>query len=51
MTKDVEAVILKGGSEPELVKVARKQGMFFMKEDAFIKAMRAEIPFEEVNKL
>ena len=51
MTKEIEAVILKGGNEPELVKTARKQGMFFMKEDAFIKAIKGEIPFEEVNKL
>ena len=51
MGKDVEAVLLKNPTELEIVKVARSKGMLTMKEDAIIKAMHQEIPFEEVNTL
>jgi type II secretory ATPase GspE/PulE/Tfp pilus assembly ATPase PilB-like protein len=51
MNKELEAVILKNPTEPEITKIARKQGMFTMKEDAIIKAFKREIPFEEMNKL
>ena len=51
MDKDVEAVILKDPTEPELYKVARAKGMISMKEDAIIKALNREIPFEEINTL
>lgn len=51
MDKEVEAVILKDPTEPELYKVARSKGMLTMKEDAIIKAMDRLIPFEEINTL
>jgi type IV pilus assembly protein PilB len=51
MDKDIENVILKNPTEPEIWKVARGKGMLTMKEDAIIKAMHREIPFEEVNAL
>ncbi len=51
MDKDVETVILKDATEPELYKVARAKGMLTMKEDAIIKAMERVIPFEEINTL
>lgn len=51
MDKDVEAVILKDPTEPELYKVARAKGMLTMKEDAIVKAMEKVIPFEEINTL
>jgi len=51
MSKDLERVIMKGGSETELEKIAREQGMLTMKEDAIQKAFGREIPFEEVNTL
>jgi type II secretory ATPase GspE/PulE/Tfp pilus assembly ATPase PilB-like protein len=51
MDKDVENVILKNPTEPELYKVARAKGMLTMKEDAIIKAFQKVIPFEEVNTL
>lgn len=51
MDKDLEQVILKNPVEAEVVRVARKQGMLTMKEDAILKAFRKEIPWEEVNKL
>ena len=51
MDKELEQVILKNPAEAEVRRVARKQGMFTMKEDAIFKALRKEIPWEEVNKL
>jgi type IV pilus assembly protein PilB len=51
MSRDMEQVILKNPTENAVYDVARKQGMLTMKEDALIKALRKEIPFEEVNKL
>lgn len=51
MNKEVEAVILKNPTEQELLKVARKNGMLTMKEDAIVKAFNRIIPFEEVNTL
>ena len=34
-----------------MFKIARKNGMLTMKEDAIIKAAKGTIPFEEVNTL
>jgi type IV pilus assembly protein PilB len=51
MNKEAEAVILKSPTEEELLKVARKQGMLMMKEDAILKAFQRIIPFEEVSTL
>jgi len=51
MDKDIEDVILKSPVESEIYDAARKKGMLTMREDAIIKAMRKEIPFEEINKL
>ena len=51
MNHDLEQAILKNPVEAEIVRVARKQGMLTMKEDAMLKAFRHEIPWEEVNKL
>lgn len=51
MDKEVEGVILKNPTEPELYKVARAKGMLSMKEDAIIKAFDRIIPFEEINTL
>lgn len=50
-TKELERVILEHPVEDEIYKVARAQGMFTMKEDAIIKMLRGDIPFEEVNTL
>jgi type IV pilus assembly protein PilB len=50
-TKELESVILKHPVEEELFKVARNQGMFTMHEDAIIKMLKGDIPFEEVNAL
>lgn len=50
-TKELENIILTKPVEEEIYNVARKQGMFRMKEDAIIKMLRGDIPFEEVNTL
>mgnify|MGYP003340065838 CR=1 FL=1 len=49
--KDIENIILKNPVEPEIYRVAREKGMITMKEDAILKAMKRQIPFEEVNSL
>ena len=51
MDKDLESVILNKPTEDEISKLLRTKGMFTMKEDAILKALNKEIPFEEVNKL
>ena len=51
MNDEVEEIILNNPTESELMKVARKNGMLTMKEDAIIKAMNGLISFEEVNML
>jgi type IV pilus assembly protein PilB len=51
MDRDIEQVILKNPIESAVYDVARKKGMITMKEDAIIKAMKGEIPFESINEL
>jgi len=51
MNRELEKIILTGPTENAVYDEARKQGMLTMKEDAIIKALKKEIPFEEVNKL
>ena len=51
VNEEMEAVILKNPTEQEMWKVARKNGMLTMKEDALLKAFERLIPFEEVNTL
>ena len=48
---EIEQLILKGGSEDEIQKVARKRGYISMHEDALMKALEHMIPFEEVSTL
>jgi len=48
---EIEQLILKGGSEDEIQKVARKRGYISMHEDALMKALQHTIPFEEVSTL
>ncbi|MEK7063730.1 MAG: GspE/PulE family protein [Patescibacteria group bacterium] len=50
-SKEMERVILSKPVNEEIYNVARKQGMFSMKEDAIIKMLEGAIPFEEVNTL
>ncbi len=51
MTKDLEQVILKDPVEERVYETARKGGMLTLREDAIIKALNGQIPFEEVNTL
>ncbi len=45
----IQDLILHGGSEADMYKAARAKGFMSMKEDAIIKALRGDIPYEEVN--
>lgn len=49
--KELERIILTNPVEPEIWKYVRKNGMTTMKEDAIIKALNKQIPFEEINTL
>ncbi|MFZ1075738.1 MAG: GspE/PulE family protein [Minisyncoccia bacterium] len=51
MTKNVEQVLLKEPIEEKIYAAAREEGMITMREDAILKALAGEIPFEEVNTL
>ncbi len=51
MDAAIESIILKHPVEEEIWTIARGRGMFTMKEDAIKKAMKGEIPFEEINTL
>lgn len=49
--KELQKIILSNPTEPAVNEYVRKQGMLTMKEDAMIRALRKEIPYEEVNKV
>ena len=49
MNTELERAILDKKPEDEIYRIARKGGMFTMKEDAIIKSVQGVIPFEEVN--
>jgi type IV pilus assembly protein PilB len=51
MNKELEQVVLKEPVEERVYAVARQGGMLTMREDAILKALQGEIPFEEVNTL
>ena len=51
MNKEIEQVVLKEPVEEKIYAAARAGGMLTMREDAIIKALAGEIPFEEVNTL
>jgi len=49
--KDVEMAILTNPVEDEIYKISRSKGALTMKEDALLKTINKQVPFEEVNKL
>lgn len=49
INQQIQDLILKGGSEAEIYDVARAEGFMSMKEDAIIKALQGQIPYEEVS--
>jgi type II secretory ATPase GspE/PulE/Tfp pilus assembly ATPase PilB-like protein len=51
MDKKLEQVVLKEPVEEKIYAVARADGMLTMREDAIVKALAGEIPFEEINTL
>jgi type IV pilus assembly protein PilB len=51
MNKKLEQVVLKDPVEESIYATARSQGMLTMRENAIMKALAGEIPFEEVNAL
>ncbi|KND49159.1 MAG: type IV pilus assembly protein PilB [Parcubacteria bacterium C7867-008] len=51
MDKDLERVVLEDPVEEKVYAAAREKGMFTMREDAIMKALAGQIPFEEVNTL
>lgn len=51
MNSEIEQVILHNPIESEVYKIARKNGLITMKEDAIIKGLQKVIPFEEINQL
>jgi type IV pilus assembly protein PilB len=51
MTKNLEEVVLKEPVDEKIYAAARADGMLTMREDAIVKALAGEIPFEEINSL
>ncbi len=51
MDKELEHVVLTDPVEEKVYAAARAKGMFTMREDAIMKALSGQIPFEEVNTL
>ncbi len=51
MSKDLEHAVLTNPVEENIYAIARKEGLVTMREDAIMKALAREIPFEEVNTL
>ncbi|KND51378.1 MAG: type IV pilus assembly protein PilB [Parcubacteria bacterium C7867-001] len=51
ITPEMEHIILTSPIEEKVYEAARAAGMFTMQDDAIIKALAGEIPFEEVNAL
>lgn len=51
MDPTIERIVLADPIEEKVYDAARAQGMFTMREDAIMKALAGEIPFEEVNTL
>jgi type IV pilus assembly protein PilB len=51
MNKELEQVVLTNPVEEKIYAAARANGMLTMREDAIIKALNGEIPFDEVNTL
>jgi type II secretory ATPase GspE/PulE/Tfp pilus assembly ATPase PilB-like protein len=49
--KKIEQVVLEEPIEEKIYAAARAGGMLTMREDAIVKALTGEIPFEEINTL
>jgi type IV pilus assembly protein PilB len=49
--REMQEVILKNPTEPELYKLSRSRGMLSIKEDALMKALKGEVSMQEVYGL
>ncbi len=49
ITDDIQELILRNASEEEFMQAARRNGFVTLYEDAIIKALNHEIPYEEMN--
>lgn len=49
VNEEIQELILRNASEEEFFSAARKNGFISLHEDAIIKALRHEIPYEEMN--
>lgn len=49
ITDEIQELILRNASEDEFFQAARKNGFITMYEDAIVKALKHEIPYEEMN--
>jgi type IV pilus assembly protein PilB len=49
VNEEIQELILKNASEEEFFHAARKNGFITIQEDAIIKALNHEIPYEEMN--
>lgn len=46
--KEMQGMILKNPVEEDIYKLARSKGMLTLREDAIVKSVRGEVPFQEV---
>jgi len=46
--KEMQGIILKNPQEQEIYKLARAKGMLTLREDAILKSIRGDIPFQEI---
>jgi len=51
MNKEIEQIVLKEPVEEKIYAAARVSGMLTMRESAILKALKGEIPFEDINTL
>jgi type IV pilus assembly protein PilB len=51
MDKDLERVVLESPVEEKVYAAARAKGMYTMREDAIMKALAGQIPFQEIDTL
>lgn len=51
MNKDIEQVLLSNPVEEKVYEAARANGMLTMKENAILRALGGQIPFEDINTL
>ena len=49
--KEMQQVILKSPTEADIYKLARSKGMITLKEDALVKALRGDVPMQEMYGL